>query len=174
MCVGSVPCDDATMFSIRHLNRASEGEIHTIVAFSLMTIWETVPELRADAGFTFQEMDKTVRAHLNEVDHQYRVAVNASGQVCGHTIYSVRHDGAGVLFGSCFTRYVLPTERRSGLASRFLVETLAWFQQRGARYAVAHAHVDNGALRALFERHGFTVADRLEGRWPTWVLRKEL
>lgn len=166
------------MFTIRPLDPTSDSEVRSIVAFSLMTVWETTPELRVDLrtvpGFSFEEIEKHTRQSARDPNHRYLVALDQDGALCGHTIFYLTHDADDVRYGYCFTRYVLPIHRRHGLASRFLTQALDWFGEHGARHAIANSHVNNLPLRNLFERFGFKVVDRLEGRWPTLVLRREL
>ncbi|MFZ5477775.1 MAG: GNAT family N-acetyltransferase [Myxococcota bacterium] len=166
------------MFTIRPIDAADDAELRGVVAFSVMSVWETIPELRVDLheehGFSFDEMERTYRRDAANRDHRILVALDAEGRLAGHTAFALKKDHEDVVYGNCYARYVLPIHRRKGLASQFLEHALGWFRDHGARYAVAHPHADNEPLVALFERAGFRKVDRLDGRWPTWVLRRDL
>lgn len=48
--------------------------------------------------------------------------------------------------------------RRCGLASQLLTTALRWAQEQGATGAILEVRAQNLAARALYQKHGFTVA----------------
>ena len=163
---------------IRPIDPESRSELRTIATFSLMTMLETIPELRSHVtdlpNFSIDEMQAMYAQGQSNPQHRYLCAVDDAGMLCGHAIFQLKKDDAGQTYGYCYTRYVLPRYRRRGVAARLLDEALGWFGEAGAAYALAHTHATNEPLRALFECAGFVVSERVDGRWPTLALRKEL
>jgi L-amino acid N-acyltransferase YncA len=162
---------------IRRLDPDSDAEINTSVAFGILTIYETLSDARRDPtivpNFSFEAMKADYSAKSRLDSRRFLVAEDADGGIVGHSIFKTMRDEAGVLFGYCATRYVLPGWRRRGLGGRFLDDALTWFRAEGVAYVLAHTHQTNAALRALFEGRGFTASPN-DGRWPTWELRLAL
>jgi len=165
-------------FDIRPLDPRSEQELDQVCVFSLMTLWESRPEMRVDPStlpqFGFDAHRGIILAGVDNPQHQYLVARDPEGRLAGHSIVIVRQTDEGTRYGYLWSRYVLPRFRRQGLARAFLHRNLDWLRQRTAAFAEVHVHVDNDGLRRLFESEGFRVVDRRTERWTFQVLRHDL
>ena len=164
-------------FTIRPFDPASERELNHLCVFSTMTLWESRPELRVDpdsiADFGFEAHRKLYLAGADQPNTKSLIALDKDAKIVGHSVVVLRHK-EGQPYGYFWSRYVLPQYRRQGLARTFLKEALSWFQSQGASWAEVHIHVENGALRGMFESEGFSVIDRRTDRWTYLVLRKDL
>ena len=156
----------------------SEDDIATMSSFSILTILETLPEVRIDPSivpnFSHQDMLGMYRKGLTNPDHRYVVVTNAEGLRVGHCIYLLRRNDAGVRYGYLYTRYVLPAHRGRGLGGRMLDRALDWFEEMNAEWAEAHTHPSNTPLQNLFASRGFEKGPVLDGRWSSVLLRKSL
>ncbi|MEM6929755.1 MAG: GNAT family N-acetyltransferase [Myxococcota bacterium] len=165
-------------FDIRPLDPKSQHELDEVCVFSVMTLWESRPEMRVDPKtlphFGFEAHRRIITAGADNGSQQYLVARDAEGRLAGHSIVIVRHGDDGVDYGYLWSRYVLPRFRRQGLARTFLHRNLDWLRQRAIAYAEVHVHVENHALRQLFESEGFRVVDRRSDQWTYLVLRHDL
>jgi len=166
-------------YKIRPVNRQSEKEINTIIAFAMMTIWETCQEAREKPenipNFNFDIMKINFMNAMQKADHRYLVAVNDSGDICGHCIFKMSVDKNDVPYGYCWTRYVLPLYRRQGIARAFLEKALVWFKEKEATYVKAHTHRSNEPLMNLFKSFNFEVKEISSSKykWPTNLLKLE-
>jgi len=164
----------AGLFTIRALNPRSARELEIITCFSVMTIWESRPELRIDphraTGYSWTDTHARLKAGLRSDNNRYLVAVDADGHLVGFSIVVIRHDADGQPFGYFWTRYILPRARRQQLATRFLGDGMSFFRSKGARYAEVHIHVENVELRRMFEKRGFKVVDRGRDAIWTWMV----
>ena len=156
----------------------SEDDIAITASFSILTIFETIPEARINPsivpGFTHQEMAAMYQKGLDNPDHRQLVATNEEGLLVGHCIYLLRRNEAGVKYGYLYTRYVLPAHRGRGLGGRMLDRALAWFEEMNAEWAEAHTHPSNTPLQNLFASRGFEKGQVMEGQWSYVLLRKSL
>jgi len=167
-----------TTFDIRPLDPRSELELDHVCVFSLMTLWESRPEMRVDPTtlphFGFDAHRRIILAGADNESQLYLVARDPDGRIAGHSIVVTRKGDDGVDYGYFWSRYVLPRFRRRGLARRFLKHNLDWLRKRTVAWAEVHVHVDNVALRELFESEGFRVVDRRTEQWTFLVLRHDL
>ena len=156
----------------------SEDDISTMSSFSILTLLETLPEVRRDPsivpGFSHQEMASMYRKGLNNPDHRYVVVMTEDAFVVGHGIYLLRQNEAGTKYGYLYTRYVLPAHRGQGLGGRMLDMALDWFDEMNAEYAEAHTHPSNTPLQNLFASRGFEKGPIQQGQWASILLRKPL
>ena len=156
----------------------SEDDIAAMASFSIVTILETLPEVRRDPSivpnFSHEDMASMYRKGLEDSDHRYVVVTTEESLVVGHAIYLLRRNAAGTKYGYLYTRYVLPAHRGQGLGGRMLDMALEWFEEMNAEYAEAHTHPSNTPLQNLFASRGFTKGPIQEGRWATVLLRKSL
>ncbi len=166
-----------TNFTIRPLDPASERELNHICVFSMMTLWESRPEMRVDPAaipdFGFTSHRQIYLAGATSPTQRYLLAFDDEANIAGHSIAVVRHRGEQP-YGYFWSRYVLPRYRRKGLAKRFLGLSLDWFSEQGAQWAEVHIHIENATLRRLFETADFRVVDRQTDRWTYLVLRRDL
>ena len=167
------------LYEVRAVDPKSEPELEALTCFSVMTIWESRPELRVDPrkapAYSWGGTYTRLKAGLRSTDNRYLVAVDRDGHFVGSSIVVLRTDDQGKRFGYYWSRYVLPRARRQGLATRFLVDAENWFRGKGATLAEVHIHTENHALRAVYEKRGYKVTNR--GRDDVWswvVLRKDL
>ena len=169
----------SNLYTIRTIDPRSERELETVTCYSVMTIWESRPELRKDPqrtpGYSWAETEARIRAGLRGEAVRILVAVDSDGHLVGDSIVVLRHDAKGQTFGYFWSRYVLPRARRQGLARQFLTDAMSWFRAKGARYAEVHIHTENHGLRKLFEGHGFRVVDRgRDNQWSWLILRSDV
>ena len=167
----------STAFTIRPLDPTSERELNHLCAFSMMTLWESRPEMRVDPAsipdFNFAAHRQLYLAGAAQPTQNTLLALDSEANIVGHSAVTIRHRGDQA-YGYFWSRYVLPQHRRQGLARRFLQRSLAWFAEQQVAWAEVHIHVENTLLRQLFESEGFGVVDRHTDRWTYLVLRKDL
>lgn len=160
---------------IRPLDFDRDEEVVVAASFSKLTLLETLPEARRDPELvpngSVAEMAAMYRRGRENPDHRYLVAEAGDGMLVGHAIALMRTDEDGLRYGYGYTRCVLPSHRRRGLARRLLRTAKAWWAEQGADHVMAHTHATNRALQALFTSEGFVVLGTGEGRWPSVVLR---
>jgi GNAT superfamily N-acetyltransferase len=165
-------------YTLRPLNPDSEREMNTVIIFSMMTLWESRPELRIDPAsipdFGFQSTLRMYQAGTGNPAQRYLVALDGDANIVGHSIIGLRTGEDDERYGYFWSRYVLPAHRRKGIASRFMDEALTWFKEKGATRAEVHTHLSNQGLRKVFERKGFRPIDRRTGRWEYVVMSKKL
>ncbi len=165
-------------FVIRPIDPTSPRELDHLCVFSMMTLWESRPEMRVDPrtlpDFGFDAHRKMYRAGMSDPKHQYLLALDSEARIAGHSVVVVRHTEGDQPYGYFWSRYVLPQFRRQGLARRFLRLALEWFAQQPVAYAEVHIHTENAPLRQLFESQGFSVVDRRKDAWTYLVLRRDL
>jgi ribosomal protein S18 acetylase RimI-like enzyme len=168
----------ADHFTIRPLDPGSQRELDHVCVFSVMTLWESRPELRVDPAtlpdFGYDAHKRIILAGADNPAQRYLIALDDHAHIVGHSIVLVRKTDDGEPYGYFWSRYVLPRYRRQGLARRFLSMALEWFSVKGARFAEVHVHIENTPLRDLFEQQGFRVVDRRTEHWTFLVLRKDL
>ena len=160
---------------IRRLDFDNDEEVYVAASFSMLTLLESLPEARRKPdsvpNFSIEEMAKMYRGGRHHPDHRYYVAEAEGGLIVGHAIALMRTEEDGTRYGYSYTRYILPTHRRQGLARRLLREAKGWWRSQGAAHVLAHTHTSNAPLLALFESEGFSVVERRDGRWPSLQLR---
>ena len=165
-------------YTLRVLNPSSDREMDTIVTFSMMTLWESRPELRIDPArvpdFGFASTATLYKAGVENPNQRYLIALDADANIVGHSIVGLRTGEGDDRYGYFWSRYVLPNHRRKGLAGRFMTEALTWFQEKGVKRAEVHVHHSNTSLRNLFEKNGFKIVDRRTNRWEYVVMSREL
>jgi ribosomal protein S18 acetylase RimI-like enzyme len=165
---------------VRDLDPNDEAELDLVVARSLRTLEETIPEWN-EPGFTLPNatpaaMKGMYQADLPRADRRFLVAADDAreGANVGHLILSSKTDDAGVSFGSLFTMYVDPRARRTGVASSLLDAAESWLAGRGAVYVRLETHATNIAVTTLFARRGYERSALVDGRWPYYVITKPL
>lgn len=166
------------MFTIRPLNPNSDREMNTVVAFSVMTLWESRPELRVDPAtvpdFGFASTRSLYQQGVKDPTQQFLIALDHEARIVGHSIINMRTGNDGTRFGYFWSRYVLPEARRKGLSRAFYERAMSWFAEQSAETAEVHVHVDNTVLRNIYEALGFSAVDRGKARWEYIVYRADL
>lgn len=128
---------------------------------------------RSLPNFSREAMERMIASDFE--DPTRRIVVATSGdEVVGQALYSLKIDEGGRRYGYCFSRYVLPSYRRRGIASLLLDDALTWFAKNGACYARAETHIANAGIQNLFRKKGFSLSGPYEGPWSYYILRKEL
>jgi GNAT superfamily N-acetyltransferase len=171
-------------YFIRDIDPKADKEIDWVTRNAMQTVLETVPEFENDpqkakaqfANFTFSDMRSMIVNSLKESNHRLLVVEgNERQELVGHSIFSLKIDEDGILYGSCFSRFIHPLHRRKGLASSLLQQAEDWWKLKGAKYIIAQTHVENYKLQKLFRSAGFTLSAPQQGRGYTfYTLRKEL
>ena len=165
-------------YTLRVLNSSSPREMDTIVTFSMMTLWESRPELRIDPArvpdFGFASTAQLYRAGVQNPHQRYLIALDDDANIVGHSIIGLRTSEGNERYGYFWSRYVLPNHRKKGLAGRFMTEALDWFREKGVTRAEVHVHHSNTPLRKLFEKNDFTIIDRRTNRWEYVVMSRDL
>ncbi|MGY8685471.1 GNAT family N-acetyltransferase [Bradyrhizobium sp. UFLA05-153] len=176
-----MPSDASAAFKLRPLNEGSAAEIDLIVARTIDTVLETVPEFGGSQARAVALIPNLTHAQMREMyvrdfpkpTHNFLVA-EANGVVIGHSIYFLRLPEGAAPFGYLFTRFVTPSWRRRGVGSGMLAHTLAWFREVGATLVSAHTHPTNTAERGLLESAGFGLVERLSAPWESLHYRLDL
>ncbi|WP_077032805.1 GNAT family N-acetyltransferase [Pelomonas sp. KK5] len=121
----------------------------------------TLIEVEGVPLYDFEWLAARVRWHF-EPGRVARVVLGLDehGDIVGHTLFRIEPDPDGGSFGLVTTSYVLPSARRSGLASAFLREALVWFREQGQPLAATWTSAANAPLIALYARHGFAEDQR--------------
>ena len=165
-------------YTLRVLKPSSNREMDTIVAFSMMTLWESRPELRTDPAnmpdFGFSTTAKLYKAGAKNPNQRYLIALDGDANIVGHSIVGLRTGEDGERYGYFWSRYVLPAHRRKGLAGRFMNEAIDWFRDKGMKRAEVHVHHSNTILRSFFEKNEFKIIDRRRDRWEYVVMSRSL
>ncbi len=60
------------------------------------------------------------------------------------------------------TTYVLPTHRKSGIASRLLEAAHRWFLAQGLHSSNTWASSANSKLIALYQKYGYQIAEQVK------------
>ena len=170
-------------YTLRPINFGREDEVDLVVARSMQTILDTIPEFEGDSvkarqkvkNFTHEEMKAMyVKDHLTRsATHRFLGAVAATGDLVGHIIFFVR-DTEATKMGYIFTLYVAPEHRNRGVARALAAEAVRWLKERGAMLVVAHTHATNAIPIALAAGHGFQVGERVEQPWAQVKLEGQL
>lgn len=145
---------------IRAIDAASEDEVATVARGMRATLVEVLGPERGEAMYTLDWLQDRVRHHLDpdRCTGAVLVAVGAGGGLVGHTIVRVDEE-EGSPVGLMSTTWVVPTERRQGLASRLLAAGEDWMRDRGMTVAVTWTHPGNAGLIALYRRRGYTLQE---------------
>ncbi|HET9137314.1 MAG TPA: GNAT family N-acetyltransferase, partial [Candidatus Kapabacteria bacterium] len=124
-------------------------------------------------NFTFDQMQQMIRNDFHDPAKRIVIAT-IDGVVVGQSLYSVKTDEAGKVYGFCFSRYVKPDFRRKGVARALLADSIKWFQDRNASYILAHTHTGNDKLQSLFKEFGFVLEGPFSNKWEYFTLTKWL
>ncbi|MEL6182053.1 MAG: GNAT family N-acetyltransferase [Myxococcota bacterium] len=165
------------MYVIRPIHPNEPGAWNTVASFSMLTILETLPEARRDPSIvpnlSVEAMASSYAQHRSNPDHRVMVVEETSTpMVVGAAIALMRTDDDGLRYGYSYTRYILPAHRRRGLARQLLRQAIAWWDEQGAAYVLAHTHPSNAPLLGLFTSEGFVEVGRSNKRWPSVILKR--
>jgi GNAT superfamily N-acetyltransferase len=168
---------------LREINKENEHELALVTQRCMETVLETIPEFEGNpekarlafGNFTFAQMKEMIQGTLSSAVHRNLAAVDSdSDELVGHALFSIKIDSDGKKYGFCYSRYIVPAYRKKGIASMLLSQAEEWWTSLKAEYVVAHTHVSNLALQCLFQKHGFTLSEVKQGKFPYYELRKML
>jgi ribosomal protein S18 acetylase RimI-like enzyme len=166
---------------IREIDKSSEDELRLVTEQCRQAILETIPEFENNesvarkslSNFTFDQMQQMIRNDFHDPTKRIVVAT-FDGALVGQSLYSIKTDEAGTMYGFCFSRYVKPDFRRMGIARALLADSIKWFQDRNASYILAHTHTTNDKLQSLFKEFGFVLEGPFSDKWQYFTLTKRL
>lgn len=159
-------------YFLRDIDTQNDEEVSLIAYRTMETVLETIPEfegradyaLKAFSNFTHGQMRAMIEKDFNNPAHRIIVAIDkSSGQVVGHSIFSIKVDDDSRKYGFCFSRYIQKSFRKKGIASQMLVLQEKWWREKGASYIVAHTHQSNIKLQKLFQKYGFQKEGPFQG-----------
>lgn len=166
---------------IREIDKDSEAELRLVTERCMSAILETIPEFDGDESqakkslpnFTVAQIQQMIR---NDFDDPLKriVVATIEGGIVGQSLYSIKKDDTGLVYGFCFSRYVDPDFRRKGVARELLADAIKWFQDRNATYIIAHTHTTNIKLQSLFKEFGFVLDGPFIDKWQYFTLKKTL
>lgn len=172
---------DAAGYRMRPLEADRPGELDLVVARSLETILESIPELmgnekearRRVPNFDHAAMRAMYLRDANRTDtHRLLVAESETDGVVGHALCFLKSFEPEGPLGYLFTIYVAPEHRCRGVGGLLLTEALAWLENRGAARVQAATHPSNQGLLRLTARYGFEVGARHAEPWPHVTLAR--
>ena len=146
--------------TIRQVSPDADHEIELIARRMRDTLTEVLGP-RGESMYTLDWLMQRVRHHLDPeaCDGQVFVAVTTEDDIVGHTIVRIQPDHDGTPIGLFSTTYVLPAQRRQGLASDLLRVGEQWMRDRQAPRAVTYTDRENRRLIELYRRHGYEMTD---------------
>jgi GNAT superfamily N-acetyltransferase len=129
---------------VREINKTDPEELALVTRNCMAAVLETIPEFegRMDLAqnklpnFSYPEMADMIRNDFTDPRKRLRVAIQDS-TIVGQSLYSVKQDATGLSYGFCFSRYVEPNHRRTGVATVLIQDALEWFTQHEVAYIVA-------------------------------------
>lgn len=170
-------------YQLREIDKNNQKEIDWVTENTMKTVLETIPEFENNAelvlkqfsNFTYPQMRKMIRDDLPKKDHRLLVVEEQStGNLVGHSIFSIKTNEEGVKYGFCFSRFIAPEHRRKGLAGKLLQLAEEWWVLNGAQYAIAHTHVSNLNLQKLFNKFGFERTGPNQGKGYLYYTLKKV
>ena len=118
------------------------------------------PAFRDRPGFPgWNDIEWTIRVTSNDLVPHWTLLVSAPDTPLG---YVIGCSDASTTPGSGFVWQigVIPRERRRGIASALLVESMRRMQAEGAPYVHLTVHTDNPSAIRAYERLGFEIVGR--------------
>lgn len=148
-------------FKLRFITSKENAVIDLVASRMRATLVEVLGEEVGRSMYTQEWLVDRVRFHLDRslCEGAVVVAEDLRGSIAGHMILRVEKDDCAQ-FGLFSTFYVLPCERRQGLASRFIVHGEQWMRKRGLSRARTSTGEANRPLIEIMEKHGYTIVLR--------------
>ncbi len=171
------------MISIRNLKAGEDKILDLVAKRCIKTVLETIPEFdnnrravkKRFAQFSPKDLSRQIAVEAKKRNHKILVAENEKGKVLGHSIVAIKKDTNGVSYGLCFSRYVEPKYRRTGVASQLLEEAEKWWKKRNVAYVIAHSHTSNRPVKGLFRKFGYEVSKgQHNGTYRFNLIKKDL
>lgn len=147
---------------IREIDAGSEAEIDLVAQRMRDTLIEVEGPETGVALYTMDWLRDRVRWHLDPGKALAKVllAVDAAGQIVGHTIVRRESTEAGVHFGLVSTTYVVPASRRFGIAQQLLTAGEAWMHQHALPVSATWTSSTNTPLIRLYARNGYAQVEQ--------------
>jgi GNAT superfamily N-acetyltransferase len=145
---------------VRDIDPTSTAEIDLVAKRMRQTLIEVEGQDRGASLYSLEWLAARVRWHLDGHACRGRVllAEMEPNQLAGHSIIRVEPGALGH-FGLVSTTYVDPAFRRAGVASALLRYSEQWFKSGGMPSCCTWTSSTNSALIALYERHGYSIAE---------------
>ena len=150
------------MNTIRPIDLASYAEIELVAQRMRLTLIEVEGEAVGAALYTMDWLRDRVRWHLDTslATAQIFLAIDAAGEIVGHTIVRVESGGEASRFGLFSTTYVRPESRKCGVASDLLLHGEQWMLTMVLPSAETWTSATNSKLIGLFARQGYAINER--------------
>lgn len=144
---------------IRPIDSESQEEITLVATRMRETLGEVLGADRGTTMYTLDWLTDRVRYHLDSqrCDGQVFVATDSHQIITGHAIVRLEeldHEGPIGLFSTIF---VIPTQRRQGIATALMGAVEHWIQSKGRRRVIYHTATSNDKLIQLFQKHGYNI-----------------
>ena len=163
---------------VRPLDTANDEELNTVVAFSLMGVWEDAPEARRQPdevpAMTFSARRELYDSTLGDIDFRIYVCVDDEGFIRGAAVCRMAKDSRNTPYGHTVSLYVEPAFRKQKVATALCQAAHQFYSERGADYVWAEAHHANTAGLSLFRALGYSFSEPRWGRWWFYVCMKRL
>ena|GEM_PF-3533002 len=157
---------DADPPLIRPLDAGVADEVDLVAARMGETLVEVLGSGRARAVHTEAEIRERLLWHMEPAPGRRALAlvsVDSHGRLSGHTLLRVEREHERDI-GLVATTYVVPRNRRQGVAGHLLVAGEAWLTSQGAVELVTYTDAHNTPLQELYLTHGY-AATRLDDEW---------
>ncbi len=147
---------------IREIDAADDAEIDLVAQRMRDTLIEVEGPETGVALYTMDWLRDRVRWHLDPDKALAKVllAVDADGQIVGHTIVRRESTEEGAHFGLVSTTYVVPASRRFGIAQRLLEAGEAWMHQHALPVSATWTSSTNTPLIRLYARNGYAQVEQ--------------
>ena len=140
---------------IRPLDPKSQGEIELVAKRMRETLIEVLGEEEGSNYYTMDWLIQRVRFHLDGegcVGGVY-LCEDAAGTIIGHTIVRIEPDGSGLIS----TIFVVPDERKHGVASALIGRAEEWMVEKGLPTITTYTAQDNTKLQRLLFKRGYEI-----------------
>ena len=163
---------------IREIDKQSDEELRIVTERCMETILETIPEFEGSQvkakkilpNFDYVQMSTMIAADFSDPSKRIIFATNTD-KLVGQILYSVKTDEEGRNYGSFFSAYVLPEQRRHGMAKALLEDSLHWLDEQNVEYVLAQTHITNEKVLSLVKQFGFSVLGPIQKNWSYYTLR---
>ena len=146
---------------IREIDAANAAEVRLVAQRMRDTLIEIEGVERGTEMYSLGWLEDRLRWHLNpdRTTAQVLVATDDEGVILGHTIYRIESPEIEP-FGLISTTYVLPSARKSGLATKFLVCAHQWFVSHDVTSSCTWTSSSNVPLISLYKKFGYQIVDQ--------------
>jgi len=146
---------------VRPLDPAKEQEIELVAQRMRSTLIEVLGEQQGTALYTLEWLRERVRFHLDPAQSEASILLaQLDEEIVGQSIVRRERDDEGRELGLMSTIYVVPEQRRAGVASALVDEVEAWMRARGLDRAATNTGKHNERLIRLMEARGYAITTR--------------